>query len=50
MKIKNFRLHQYLNQHPKIKQWIWFVALWLGGLLTVTAIAYPIKYIIRLSL
>jgi hypothetical protein len=38
---------QWLNDRPKIKEWSWFLALWLGGLLTVSAIAYPIKWIIK---
>lgn len=37
----------WLNKHPKAKQWVWFGALWLGGLMTVMAVAYPIKWIIK---
>lgn len=40
-------VHQWLNQHPKVKQWAWFVALWLGGLMTVMAMAYPIKWLMK---
>lgn len=43
--IKSFR--HWLGQHPKAKQWAWFLILWLSGLLTVMAIAYPIKLIIK---
>lgn len=33
----------WLAERPKTKQWLWFAALWLGGLLTVMSLAYPIK-------
>jgi len=31
----------------KQRQWVWFAALWCGGLFAVTAMAYPIKWLIR---
>ena len=37
----------WLNQRPHLKQWAWFAALWLGGLLAVGCVAYPIKLIIK---
>lgn len=37
----------WLDEHPKTKQWAWFVGLWLGGLMAVMAVAYPIKWIIK---
>ena len=37
----------WLDQRPKAKQWAWFVALWLGGLMTVMAMAYPIKWLMK---
>ncbi len=40
-------VQNWLNKHPKVKQWAWFVALWLGGLISVMAVAYPIKWIIK---
>lgn len=36
-----------LEKHPKTKQWLWFVILWLFGFLAVTALTYPIKILIR---
>lgn len=30
------------------RQWMWFAALWLGGLLTVGALAYILKAFLRL--
>ena len=41
------KLRQWLNARPKMKQWLWFIALWLGGLLTVSALAYPIKWLMK---
>jgi hypothetical protein len=34
-----------LNEHPKIKQWGWFILLWLVGLMMALSIAYPIKWL-----
>lgn len=31
----------------KMKQWLWFIALWTGGLLTVVILTYPIKMLFR---
>jgi len=31
----------------KLKQWMWFFALWCGGFITVFTIAYLIKIVIR---
>ena len=31
-----------------LKQWIWFVALWCGGLLSVALLAQLTRWIIRL--
>ncbi len=33
----------WLAQHPKIKQWLWFIILWIFGLVTVVVLTYPIK-------
>ena len=41
------RLRDWLDKHPKLKEWVWFVVLWLGGLAAVLAFAYPIKWIIK---
>lgn len=38
---------EWLNHHPKIKQWIWFIILWSGGLLAAVSVAYPIKLLIK---
>tara|TARA_Y100000034_G_scaffold119470_1_gene161305 strand:+ start:177 stop:317 length:141 start_codon:yes stop_codon:yes gene_type:complete len=34
----------------KQKQWLWFVALWLAGLLTVASIGYAIKFLMFIQL
>lgn len=33
----------------KQKQWLWFIALWLGGFTTVYLIAYIIKLVMRIA-
>jgi hypothetical protein len=37
----------WLERHPKTKQWLWFTALWCGGILTAITISYPIKLLIK---
>jgi hypothetical protein len=37
----------WLTAHPKIKQWLWFIALWIMGLLTVIIFTYPIKLLFK---
>ncbi len=37
----------FSKQKPKTQQWIWFVLLWIGGLLTVTILTYPIRFLIK---
>lgn len=39
-------IESWLKRHPTFKQWLWFIALWFSGLLTVTVLTYPIKSII----
>ena len=36
------------DKSEKRKQWLWFIGLWLGGLLTVSAIGYVIKFFMSL--
>lgn len=31
---------------PFAKKWMWFVALWVGGVATVTVVAYAIRLLI----
>lgn len=33
-----------LDKHPKLKQWFWFVFLWLSGMSTFAILAYSIKF------
>ena len=42
-------LNLKLKPFPKIKQWIWFFALWTLGLISALAIAAPIKLIIKFA-
>ncbi len=41
------KIGDWLGRHPHMREWCWFVALWLGGLLTALSMAYPLKWIIR---
>ncbi len=41
------RSRDWLNDHPKAKQWAWFAALWCAGLCAAFLAAYPIKLLIR---
>lgn len=34
---------------PKQKQWLWFIALWCGGFLTLLAISSVIKLIMNIG-
>ena len=36
-----------MRKYIKLKQWLWFIALWLSGFLAMSAIAYPIKWFIK---
>lgn len=35
-------------KNEKLRQWLWFIALWLGGLCTALGIGYAIKFLMRL--
>lgn len=37
----------WLEKHPKTAQWLWFIILWAGGLLTITILTYPLKLLIK---
>jgi len=45
--INQERIIFWLNKHPSVKQWLWFVGLWCFGLLSVFLITYPIKFLMR---
>lgn len=36
-----------LKNHPKLKQWLWFIALWCGGLSTVLIFSQLVKFMMR---
>lgn len=38
----------WLDRHLAVKQWLWFVGLWLGGLAAAVVLMYPFKILIRL--
>lgn len=41
-------IKNWLNAHPQMKQWVWFIGLWCVGLLTVIIGSYPIKWLLSL--
>ena len=49
MKACTKHLRTYLEDKPKLRQWLWFIALWLGGLLTVVIGTYPLKWLIDIA-
>lgn len=36
----------YIKYRVKLKQWLWFISLWLGSLFFTLAITYPLKWLI----
>lgn len=40
-------LKKQLNDYPKIKQWGWFLILWIAGVMVAMSIAYPIKWLMK---
>lgn len=49
IRIKYYAVQAWLAAHPKVKQWLWFITLWLGGLLCVSALTYPLKALINIA-
>lgn len=47
MKIFINKLKLYLKNHQKLQEWLWFIFLWLVGLVLVVIMTYPIKFIIK---
>lgn len=39
--------YNWVDAHPRLKQWLWFVVLWCAGLASVLVMAYPIKWVIK---
>lgn len=44
------KLHSYISARPKLKQWLWFISLWFGGLAVVSSVAYLIKFMMYFHL
>lgn len=34
------------NRQKQIKQWLWFIGLWVGGVCAMSVLAYAIKGLI----
>lgn len=37
----------WINSRPKLQEWLWFIGLWLGGMISFLLMAYPIKLLIK---
>jgi hypothetical protein len=40
-------LKEKLNQHSVLKQWTWFIGLWISGLFAVLALSITIKIVYK---
>ncbi|MCT4634714.1 MAG: hypothetical protein N4A31_00500 [Rickettsiales bacterium] len=40
-------VNEKLKNHPKLKQWLWFITLWCGGLSTVLVLSQLVKFMMR---
>lgn len=38
---------EWLDRHPKAKQWLWFIGLWFAGLISVATLTYPLKMLMN---
>jgi len=38
-------LRQWINRLTWLKPWLWFVGLWLSGIIAMLVIASPIKWL-----
>ncbi|MDX2083415.1 MAG: hypothetical protein SFV53_05480 [Rickettsiales bacterium] len=47
MKILTKKVTSYLDNHKNLKQWLWFILLWLGGIISAFVLTYPIKLLIK---
>jgi hypothetical protein len=41
------KIYVWIKEREKARQWCWFLLLWLVGLATVMALAYPIKWLMK---
>lgn len=51
IKINNYikYIKNKLDKRPKMKQWLWFISLWLLGLISIFTLTYPLKLLIKLA-
>lgn len=40
-------IRSWSTRHPKLTQWLWFAGLWCAGLLAVSTLTYPIKFLMK---
>jgi hypothetical protein len=41
------RIESIINKHPKLKKYLWFIGLWLFGLISVSVLTYPLKLLMK---
>jgi hypothetical protein len=44
--IQSFK--NYMEQHPKLRQWSWFFLLYFAGMFSVAIIAYGIRLLLHI--
>jgi uncharacterized protein involved in cysteine biosynthesis len=44
------KLQAWLNAHPQWQKWLWFIGLWCAGLLSVSLLAYLLRWVVRLGM
>lgn len=49
MRMNKVSIKLWLAERPKLKQWLWFIVLWVGGLVAITLLTYPLRYLIYFS-
>ncbi|HQW57789.1 MAG TPA: hypothetical protein PK583_02405 [Gammaproteobacteria bacterium] len=43
-----YSIQTWLAAHPRARQWLWLITLWLVGLLLVSVLTYPLKLLINI--
>lgn len=46
MNLHTRHMQDWLKDRPKLTQWLWFIGLWLAGLLAVFLVTWPFRMVI----
>ena len=48
--MKNFikKCRIFLKDRPRLRQWLWFIFLWVSGVVVAMSLAYPIKFLVKM--